>query len=74
MANNPPLSSIGLILAVNSVVEKAMAATTSLDDLMARVRAISPSLSIHYVERHYNRAPDLSSIRRQEQSNKPSAR
>ena len=52
MANNPPLSSIGLILVVNSAIEKAMVVITLLNDLMARVRIISPnpSLLTHYIK------------------------
>ena len=70
MANNPPSSSIGLILVVNSVIEKAMVAITLLNDLMARAYVISPNPSAHYTERHYNRVPDT---RRQGQGSKPPA-
>jgi len=77
VANNPPPSSTGLILAVNSAIEKAVAAISSIDDLMARARASSPNPSAHYVERYYNRAPGLpgpSGTGRQGQENSGPAR
>ena len=61
VANNPPPLLIGLILIVNSVIEKAVAVISSIDDLMARARASSLNPSAHYVERYYNRAPGLPS-------------
>ena len=63
MANNPPPSSTGLILTVNSAIEKATAAIASLSDLEARARAVSSNPSAHYIEQHYNRAPSLSDTR-----------
>ena len=65
MANNPPPSLTGLILAVNFAIEKAIAATLLLNNLMAKVRAVSPNPLAHYVERYYNRALDLIGARRQ---------
>ena len=57
VADNPPLLLIGLILAINSAIKKAMAAIASLNNLMARARASSPNPLAHYMERYYNRAP-----------------